>query len=297
MSMLYNCLLCEEKNLMELQKYKKHHLVKCKKCSFIFSKKVPSKTELDKVYSNYNREHNNITLLSQEKIKNRAMQLINYKPLKTVLDLGCGNGHFLSCFKDLGIKTYGTEYDEHSASNAQKKGAQILNGGLMPEIPSDINSFDAIVFTEVIEHINNPLTILNHFKKILSPGGLLFITTPNFNSIERYILKDLWGMICYPEHISYYTADTLDYALTKVGFKKISLHTENISLYRIAEFYNNIIARKNLVKNTINPEALSAKAQNFTNKNINGRILKKSINFLLNATNSGSSLVGTYQKN
>lgn len=296
MNKIQNCLLCKNSNLEILKNYQKDYLVKCQDCSFVFSNQAPSQEELDKVYSNYSRNQGHPTLISQEKIQKRAQSLMNLKPLQTVLDIGCGDGHFLSSFQKLGVKTYGTEFDEFSASTAKKNGAIILDGGLMPEPLNDLKGFDAIIFTEVIEHINNPETVLNHFYKILSPGGLIFMTTPNFASIERYALGPEWGMICYPEHISYYTPKTLNQALKKIGFKKISLYTENISIFRIAQYYKNKISKQNQMVKQIDPENISAIAQQFANQNAVGVILKNSINALLKATGTGSSLVGLYQK-
>jgi 2-polyprenyl-3-methyl-5-hydroxy-6-metoxy-1,4-benzoquinol methylase len=299
MNKIQNCLLCKNSNLEILKNYQKDYLVQCPECSFVFSNQAPSQEELDKVYSNYSRNHGHLTLISQEKIQKRAQTLMNLKPLQTVLDIGCGDGHFLSSFQKLGVKTFGTEFDEFSASTAKKNGAIILDGGLMPEIPNDLQGFDAIIFTEVIEHINNPETVLNHFYKILSPGGLIFMTTPNFASIERYALGPEWGMICYPEHISYYTPRTLNQAFKKIGFKKISVYTENISVFRISQYYknkNNKISKQNQMVKKIDPENISVIAQQFANQNAIGVILKSAINALLRVTGSGSSLVGIYQK-
>jgi 2-polyprenyl-3-methyl-5-hydroxy-6-metoxy-1,4-benzoquinol methylase len=138
--------------------------------------------------------------------------------IEYVLDIACGDGHFLERFKELGCQVYGTEYDRESTSICEAKGITMLSGSFMPQLPDRISAgFDLVILTEVIEHINNPNEVLGHIYKLLKPGGLIFITTPNFDSLERLILGPKWGIILYPEHISYYSPKTLDIYFNKTG--------------------------------------------------------------------------------
>jgi 2-polyprenyl-3-methyl-5-hydroxy-6-metoxy-1,4-benzoquinol methylase len=161
MNRIHNCLLCNKSNMRMLVNYQKDHLVKCRDCSFVFSNQKSSPEELNAVCSKYFRGQSHPSLIIKEKFKKRARQLNRLKLLKSVLDVGYGDGHILQSFHVLGVKTYGTEFDEHSAMNAQKKEVIISEGGLLPKLPKGMKNVDAIIFAEVIEHIN----------KILSPGG------------------------------------------------------------------------------------------------------------------------------
>ena len=169
----------------------------------------------------------------------------------------------------------------------------MLDGGLMPILPETISGVDLIIFTEVIEHINNPNEVLSYIYNILNNNGLLFITTPNFESIERYVLGPEWGMIMYPEHVCYYSPNTLDKILHNHGFKKIQIYSENISVYRIFQYINR--NRSNL-KTEFDAEGLSAKAQAIATNNRIAKLMKNSINTILKLTNSGSSIVAMYRK-
>lgn len=93
-------------------------------------------------------------------------------------------------------------------------------------------SFDIITSLEVLEHINNPTVEIGIFKTILRPGGLVYVTTPNFDSLLRYKLKGLYNIITYPEHLTYYTGKTLSKAFKIFGFKTLKLETTGISLTR-----------------------------------------------------------------
>lgn len=231
------CLVCGSDKLKLLPRYKAHHLVRCRKCSFVFSSRRPSQEELDRVYSRYRRGESNPTGLTLKRQYDITKWLMSLCHIKTVLDVGCGDGHLLKCFSDRRVITYGTEYNADSAAVAAKRGANILQGGLEPQLPVGVDGFDAIIFTEVIEHINNPSAITSHFLNLLKPGGLLYITTPNFRSIESALLGPKWGMVMYPEHLCYYTPATLNTLLCKTGFEKVCIQTENISFFRLAQFW------------------------------------------------------------
>ena len=101
----------------------------------------------------------------------------------------------------------------------RKKGISMHKGVLNTENYEE-ESFDIITSFEVIEHINNPIPELKNFYKLLRKGGLVYLTTPNFNSLLRYRLKSEYNVICYPEHLSYYTPKTLKKGVFKYRISK-----------------------------------------------------------------------------
>jgi SAM-dependent methyltransferase len=145
-----SCLICGGKRLKPLPRYTAHHLVRCRKCSFVFSSRRPSREELKKIYSAYQRGNSAPTHITLSKYNKTVSWLSRLRNIDAVLDVGCGDGHFLATFLQHGIKTYGTEYDSSMAQVAAGKGITMLSGGLQPKLPDSVNRFDLIVFTEVI---------------------------------------------------------------------------------------------------------------------------------------------------
>jgi len=288
-----HCLLCGSINLKRMPRYAPHFLVSCQNCSFVFSSRNPSVKELNSVYSAYQRGSVIPSPITFLKMNRLASSLMRLRQINTALDVGCGDGDLIVCFKEYGVSVYGTEYDAASAMIAANKGVKILSGGLQPYAPEGIKGFDLIAFTEVIEHVNNPKDILAHFFKLLSPGGLLYITTPNFCSIESKLLGPNWGMIAYPEHLCYYCPKTLHRLLVNAGFERVSLVSQNISVFRLVQFW--------LKKNTANdlivaPEKMAHIAQDAFHSNLLLRMVKWLINKMLAATGMGSSLRAIYQR-
>ena len=112
------------------------------------------------------------------------------------------------------------------------KGISMKQGKLDPS-NYEPESFDVITSFEVLEHINNPVEEITNFNTLLRNGGLVYLTTPNFNSLLRHRLKERYDVITYPEHLSYYTPSTLKKLLVKHGFCKWKIQTTGISLTRL----------------------------------------------------------------
>lgn len=141
----------------------------------------------------------------------------------------------------------------------------------------------------MIEHINNPNEDLALVNKVIRQGGAFYFTTPNFNSLSRYILKEKWNVIDYPEHLSYYTPSTIHFLLNSNGFKKDYLITTGISFTRFSQSMNAESVSESI---PVNDETLRNKIEH----NPFLSFLKSTANFMLNLFKTGDSLKGFYIK-
>ena len=195
---------------------------------------------------------------------------------------------------DPNLELLATEH-ESAKERVISKGYTFVDGEFFPILD---NKVDLIIFTEAIEHINDVNNFLEHAYNLLNTGGIIYITTPNFSSIERIMMRSNWGMIKPPEHLSYFTPKTLNKVLGEGGFRKLSLKTENISIFRVIEYFNtHILTKKNSkIKLKLSPQEASDKMQNLANNNSLLNYSKKITNFFLNLFNLGSSIKAVYQK-
>jgi len=228
-----SCLICNGKNLRELKNYKKHNLVKCDHCSFIFASDIPTEETLANYYSKYSYESAQFLSPSTIQSYNELLdEFEKYRKTNRILDVGCGAGFFLEQSKKRGWEVHGTEYSDSAIQLCKRNKIDVKEGQLNPENYDRIE-FDVVTSFEVIEHINNPIEETGNIFGILRKGGLFYCTTPNFNSIERQCLKDKYNIISYPEHLSYYTPKSLGFLLTQQGFEKEKILTTGISITRI----------------------------------------------------------------
>jgi 2-polyprenyl-3-methyl-5-hydroxy-6-metoxy-1,4-benzoquinol methylase len=206
-----------------------------------------------------------------------------------LLDIGCGIGFFLDEAKKRGWAVYGTEYSERLIGLLREKGITIHEGQLNSENYEE-GFFDVVTSFEVIEHINNPTSEVTEINKLIRKGGLVYLTTPNFNSLLRRKLKIKYNVINYPEHLSYYTPSTIARLFTSNGFKKWKVETTGISLTRLRTSQGT--SAQKYVSASSDDEKLR---QQMDEKWYLG-LVKKIVNSSLTAIGSGDSLKGWFIK-
>ena len=81
---------------------------------------------------------------------------------------------------------------------------------------------------EVIEHLTNPLDVLQKINDILRVGGDLIITTPNISNPTFSLLKEKWPAIHPETHNFYFSPNTLKRMCEKTGFELVSLQKKHI---------------------------------------------------------------------
>jgi len=138
-----------------------------------------------------------------------------------LLEIGAGAGLFLKEAQNAGWECVGTEIMEAAVQFARDRLGLDVRKQSAEELALPDESFDAVAMLEVIEHLWDPRRALAAIRKILRPGGLLVLTTPNFNAFSRLVLGDQWAVISPREHLYYFTAATLDRLLVESGFTGI----------------------------------------------------------------------------
>ncbi len=304
------CLICKAPALLDMPRFSRHHLCRCESCGFVFCRPVPTESELIAHYKSYGRND----YLSPVTVKRYHELLDTFEPLIggkvvpnssraagnkegaasahapfRVLDWGAGIGYFLDTARERGWEVFGTEYTERAVEICREKGITMFQGPLaavdMPEA-----SFDLISSFEVIEHINNPREEIARIMYLLKPGGLFYCTTPNFNSLLRYYLKDAYNVITYPEHLSYYTPRTLHRLLSHAGLKRIYMKSTGISLTRFRK------SRKRSDEKLISPESTDEKIRVSAEKKWYMKGIKNMVNGILTGTGMGDTLKALYRK-
>jgi SAM-dependent methyltransferase len=136
---------------------------------------------------------------------------------ETLLDIGCGFGHYLDLARARGLRAVGIEPDEIRASFGIQKGHEVLRGFFSPDALKG-RRFDVVVLSHVIEHMPHPDTLLHDIRRVLNPNGLLAIICPNHDSLRARICKLRFNCYAPPEHVGYFCRSSLARLCERMGY-------------------------------------------------------------------------------
>ncbi len=105
-----------------------------------------------------------------------------------LLDVGCAYGFLLRRFEG-DFETFGVDVSEHAIEEARKTapGSQLQVHNVLEPLPFADRSFDVVTITDLLEHVPGTPGILAEVARVLRPGGILYITTPNRTPWRRVI--------------------------------------------------------------------------------------------------------------
>lgn len=147
---------------------------------------------------------------------------LSANPGGRLLEVGCGSGETLRLLLKLGWQAEGVDFDPHAVHNARDKGLSVSLGSLEQQYYSD-NHFDAVVMSHLIEHVYDPLRLLQESRRILKPGGHIVIITPNSDSFGHKWFQQYWRGLEPPRHLHIFSCMSLGILAKKAGFKHLKL--------------------------------------------------------------------------
>lgn len=138
-----------------------------------------------------------------------------------ILDIGCAEGRLLQSFLSRGCDCYGVEhplYPEKRFLNSDKIKYFV---GDLESLDLEDRSFHIIILWHVLEHMDNPDSIISRVRDLLAPEGIFVLAVPNFSSVEIKIFKQLWFHLDLPWHKYHFTKKSLRYVTGKNNFEII----------------------------------------------------------------------------
>jgi len=150
------------------------------------------------------------------------------------LDIGCDTGAFLDAARqEFEIKPVGIDTASRAVAAARERGIEAYQTSIQ-EAPEHLRDFQAITAIDLIEHVTDPADFLREIRKRLRPGGVVYLETPNIDSIVYRIGSSLnrWthgrriGMlerIFPPQHVQYFTSASLAGLARSVGFEMVRI--------------------------------------------------------------------------
>jgi 2-polyprenyl-3-methyl-5-hydroxy-6-metoxy-1,4-benzoquinol methylase len=169
----------------------------------------------------------------------RLRDLARFKSGARLLDIGCGTGLFLDVARRAGWEAFGLDASRYAVSTRPDDLTEWIQTGTLETVEYEPGSFDAVTMFDFFEHVYRPAEFAKRVARILAPGGVVVVATPNYDSWMRRILGRRTVSFKIPEHVAYYTRDTLAIAVADC-FEVI--HVEPTGQYCTTDFVRRRLA-------------------------------------------------------
>jgi SAM-dependent methyltransferase len=166
-------------------------------------------------YSQYESQESEYLATFREDVR----RIGEFLPEGRILEVGCGYGYFLQCALDAGYDAYGIDLSPAAVKRAAERYRGRVFLGLLDEVPQiQEQTFDVIFASHLIEHITEPGAFLRTASRMLRPGGLIVMVTPNIKSLLARLSGSRWVSFKIPEHVSYFDPTTITELLSRSGY-------------------------------------------------------------------------------
>lgn len=179
-------------------------------------------------YSAYHRDP--VYIKEKDQFKNifqkRVGVIGKFKNPGRVLEVGSSTGLFLSLLKNKGWEVQGVEPSKTSTQEALKNNI-LTNNFTFEEAQIPSQSYDLVIFNHVLEHMDDPVNVLQKANSVLKKDGLILIDVPNFGSLSAKLRGANWQYILPKEHRWHFTPKSLITLLAKTGFQTVHWETHS----------------------------------------------------------------------
>ena len=144
-------------------------------------------------------------------------------PSWRILDVGTSTGTNLRLLKDMGFSdAKGVDLNQEAIKFCAEKGLGEVQLGDIKNLPFDTETFDLVLATDILEHVDDDLRALRELERVMASGGKLLITVPAFTS--------LWGH-----------NDNMSHHKRRYVARQILAHIEKTGLLVCRRFYFNFL--------------------------------------------------------
>jgi 2-polyprenyl-3-methyl-5-hydroxy-6-metoxy-1,4-benzoquinol methylase len=205
--------------------------------------KNPAIERFIKDYRDYNRSldvpHPYFQQIEYIKVNSIIIKEVYSRNHERILDCGSGAGHLINGLSAISAGCTALDIEIRRLVEARKKNPEIAGvaGDADFSLPFKTGTFNAVIASELLEHLNEPWKFFFEVARILKPGGVLILTTPNSENLSFKILRRMpkrmamrlaartgVDMILHPELTGGETVDKKNPHLHKVeGYKEQEL--------------------------------------------------------------------------
>lgn len=154
-----------------------------------------------------------------------------YKKLGRMIDIGCGAGRLLACAAERGWHACGADPSMQNLSESCPDGVEI-HPRLLHECRFPDGHFDVVHANEVMEHVDDVTPLVSEMRRVLRPGGLIVLRTPNHRSWTARAVGAKWRHFGVAEigHVGFFTPQTFEKLFKAQRIELLAVQTQHFSL-------------------------------------------------------------------
>ncbi|HWR00108.1 MAG TPA: class I SAM-dependent methyltransferase [Candidatus Methylomirabilis sp.] len=206
---------------------------RCGQCRHLWTDPIPTEQELaayydrgyffgdpdKRGYTDYDEDKKSVAGDFQKSLD----RLASLKPQRGwLLDIGAATGFFIQLARTMGWRVSGVELSNDAALIAQQRGLDVVQGTLEEHLER-FRQVDVVTMWDVVEHIREPFAFFKEVRGCLAPDGLLMFGTPQGDSLFARVMGRYWTLIAPPQHIHYFSLESITRALNNAGFEIVDI--------------------------------------------------------------------------
>ncbi|MEE9392155.1 MAG: class I SAM-dependent methyltransferase [Planctomycetota bacterium] len=205
---------------------------RCRECRFIVTSL--GKTESDEANDSYFAEtidkyvKKSFALKKQKRYAKKLRQFRPYRKLNRLLEIGANVGGFVYQAREQGWDSVGIEPVVACAEFAKSQHGLKVISEYLENAGLDAESFDAIYSNAVFEHLPAPSAAFAEVRRLLRPGGVVYIDTVNYESYTRENIGAEWKLIDPTHHLCLYSPKTMRRHCEKAGLIVLEMTTHGV---------------------------------------------------------------------
>jgi SAM-dependent methyltransferase len=218
-----------------------HSMVTCRACGCLYVGADPAGIDFDALYGEayYNGGADAVfadytgQAAARRAHARRKLMLLRHLPPRIarrgrLLDVGCAAGFFLAESK-AHYAVQGVELSAWSSAYAREQLGLPVFTGTLAQAALPAAHFDVVTLWDVIEHVPDPVPLLQEAARVLAPDGRLVLTTGDWGSAYAQARGADWHLMTPPWHLTMFDRATLQAAAARAGLRVVAWRTEGVA--------------------------------------------------------------------
>jgi len=269
-----SCPVCNKVDKKQLFEINDYSIVQCKNCSLKYLYPLPEEKSIREIYqadyfSSTTDERGYKNYIFDEPLVKRTYKKRLLK-VKNILrfekdnvfrahEAGCAYGFGLQIIQSIfpNCSLTASDISKEAVNFCNKKGYEVYLSDLWGRTKElDLNSLDLLIMFDVIEHFRNIQPFVYWASKVIKKGGFVILTTPDINSFFNRILGKRSPSYKIPEHIIYFSKETLSFAFRESfnlirsfsDYQIIRLDRMVTKIFRLLKLPINLVDRAKILR-------------------------------------------------